>query len=89
MKENQENNTSNSEAQTAADSHPKKKARRGFAAMSAEKQREIASLGGKAAHAKGTAHEFSPEEARAAGRKGGQAAQRARQAAAAAAAAAK
>jgi uncharacterized protein len=59
---------------------PRKKARRGFAAMSPEKQREIASLGGKAAHAKGTAHEFSPEEAREAGRKGGQAAQRARQA---------
>jgi general stress protein YciG len=47
--------------------------------MSPEKQKEIASLGGKAAHAKGTAHEFSPEEAREAGRKGGQAAQRARQ----------
>jgi hypothetical protein len=46
--------------------------------MSPEKQREIASLGGKAAHAKGTAHEFSPEEARTAGRKGGLAAQRAR-----------
>ncbi len=59
---------------------PRKKARRGFAAMSPEKQKEIASLGGKAAHAKGTAHEFSPEEARQAGRKGGQAAQRARQA---------
>ena len=59
---------------------PRKKARRGFAAMSAEKQKEIASLGGKAAHAKGTAHEFSPEEAREAGRKGGQAAQKARQA---------
>jgi general stress protein YciG len=58
---------------------PRKKARRGFAAMSAEKQKEIASLGGKAAHAKGTAHEFSPEEAREAGRKGGQAAQRVRQ----------
>lgn len=48
-----------------------KKARRGFAAMSPEKQREIASLGGKAAHAKGTAHEFSAEEARNAGRLGG------------------
>ncbi len=56
----------------------RKKQRRGFAAMSPEKQREIASLGGKAAHAKGTAHEFSPEEARTAGRKGGLAAQRAR-----------
>jgi general stress protein YciG len=66
-------------AEPKAPEQPRKKARRGFAAMSAEKQREIASLGGKAAHAKGTAHEFSPEEAREAGRKGGQAAQRARQ----------
>ena len=48
---------------------PRKKARRGFAAMSPEKQKEIASLGGKAAHAKGTAHEFSPEEAREARRR--------------------
>jgi general stress protein YciG len=48
-----------------------KKARRGFAAMSPEKQREIASKGGKAAHVKGTAHEFTPEKAREAGRKGG------------------
>jgi general stress protein YciG len=66
-------------AEEKAAEQPRKKARRGFAAMSPEKQREIASLGGKAAHAKGTAHEFSPEEAREAGRKGGQAAQRARQ----------
>src|SRR5947209_10725075 len=50
------------------------KSTRGFASMSAEKQRAIASKGGKAAHAKGTAHEFTPDEARAAGRKGGQAA---------------
>ena len=49
-----------------------KKKRRGFAAMSREKQREIASKGGKAAHEKGTAHEFTPEEASEAGRKGGQ-----------------
>jgi general stress protein YciG len=67
-------------AEEKAAEQPRKKARRGFAAMSPEKQKEIASLGGKAAHAKGTAHEFSPEEAREAGRKGGQAAQRARQA---------
>jgi general stress protein YciG len=40
--------------------------------MSAEKQREIASKGGRAAHLKGTAHEWTPEEARKAGRKGGQ-----------------
>lgn len=45
---------------------------RGFASMSPEKQREIASKGGKAAHQKGTAHEFTSEEAREAGRKGGQ-----------------
>jgi len=50
------------------------KSRRCFAAMDRAKQRAIASKGGKAAHAKGTAHEFTPEEARAAGRKGGQAA---------------
>ncbi len=49
------------------------KSNRGFAAMSAEKQREIASKGGKAAHAKGTAHEFTQDEAREAGRKGGKA----------------
>ncbi|HSU72913.1 MAG TPA: KGG domain-containing protein [Candidatus Binatia bacterium] len=47
--------------------------KRGFAAMDPEKQREIASQGGKAAHERGTAHEFTPEEAREAGRKGGQA----------------
>ena len=40
--------------------------------MSREKQREIASKGGRAAHEKGTAHEWTPDEARAAGRKGGQ-----------------
>jgi hypothetical protein len=40
--------------------------------MSPEKQREIASKGGRAAHEKGTAHEWTPDEARAAGRKGGQ-----------------
>jgi len=46
--------------------------KRGFASMDGEKQRLIASKGGKAAHAKGTAHEWSSEEARAAGRKGGE-----------------
>lgn len=40
--------------------------------MSPEKQREIASKGGRAAHEKGTAHEWTPDEARQAGRKGGQ-----------------
>lgn len=49
----------------------KDQSRRGFAGMSAEKQREIASKGGKAAHAKGTAHQFTSDEASAAGKKGG------------------
>jgi uncharacterized protein len=49
---------------------------RGFASMDPTKQREIASKGGKAAHLKGTAHKWSSEEAREAGRKGGMASQR-------------
>lgn len=50
--------------------------KRGFASMDAAKQREIASKGGRAAHAKGTAHEFTSDEARVAGRKGGEAVSR-------------
>jgi general stress protein YciG len=46
--------------------------------MDADKQRRIASKGGRAAHEKGTAHEFTPEEAREAGRKGGEARGRSR-----------
>jgi general stress protein YciG len=46
--------------------------RRGFASMEPDKQRQIAEKGGRAAHAKGTAHEFTSDEAREAGRKGGQ-----------------
>lgn len=49
------------------------KSERGFAAMNPERQREIAREGGKAAHQSGNAHEFTSEEAREAGRKGGQA----------------
>ena len=45
---------------------------RGFASMDRQKQREIASKGGRAAHEKGTAHEWTADEARNAGRKGGQ-----------------
>ena len=45
---------------------------RGFASMDTQKQKEIARKGGRAAHEKGTAHEFTSEEARAAGRKGGE-----------------
>jgi general stress protein YciG len=50
--------------------------KRGFASMDPSKQREIASKGGRAAHAKGTAHEFTSDEARVAGRKGGEAVSR-------------
>lgn len=46
---------------------------RGFAGMDEDKQREIAAQGGRAAHESGNAHEFSSEEAREAGRKGGEA----------------
>ena len=47
-------------------------AKRGFAAMDQNQQRQIASKGGQAAHQKGTAHEFDSEEARRAGQKGGE-----------------
>jgi general stress protein YciG len=56
-----------------ADDNNNKRDKRGFASMDEEQQRQIASKGGKAAHEKGTAHEFSSEEAREAGRKGGKA----------------
>ena len=49
---------------------------RGFASMDRTKQREIARKGGRAAHLRGTAHEWSSEEAREAGRKGGKASRR-------------
>jgi len=61
--ENQELNNVRKQMNTAS---------RGFASMDPLRQREIASVGGKAAHVKGTAHEFNSEEARAAGRKGGE-----------------
>jgi general stress protein YciG len=54
----------------------KPKSARGFASMDPAKQKEIARKGGRAAHEKGTAHEFTPDEARAAGRKGGEAVSR-------------
>lgn len=53
-----------------------KKSNRGFASMDTDKQKLIASKGGKAAHAQGRAHEFTPDEARSAGRKGGEAVSR-------------
>lgn len=49
----------------------KKKSRKGFASMKPEVRKKIASMGGKASHERGTAHEFTPDEAKKAGRKGG------------------
>ena len=54
------------------DSRTQGNSNRGFAGMDKDVQREIASQGGKAAHQRGTAHKFSTEEARVAGRKGGE-----------------
>lgn len=63
-------------ASVGASSNGGRKSARGFASMDQAKQKEIASKGGRAAHAKGTAHEFDSGEARAAGRKGGMAVSR-------------
>ncbi len=52
---------------------PARPRRRGFAAMDRDRVKQIASKGGRAAHAAGTAHQFSSDEARVAGRKGGMA----------------
>lgn len=68
-----------SAASGGAGSNGGRKSARGFASMDATKQKEIASKGGRAAHAKGTAHEFDSSEARAAGRKGGVAVSRNRE----------
>lgn len=57
---------------------PEPRKLRGFARMDRDRVREIARRGGRAAHEAGTAHEFTPEEAKAAGRKGGIASQSAR-----------
>lgn len=56
-------------ARNENDSGVPRRSLRGFAAMDPKRQREIASLGGRAAHQSGHAHEFTSEEARAAGRK--------------------
>ena len=56
-----------------ADNKGNSKGHGGFASMDDARQREIASQGGRAAHESGNAHEFTPEEAREAGRKGGEA----------------
>ena len=52
--------------------HQSRTKNRGFASMNSERQKEIARKGGRAAHEKGKAHEFTSDEARAAGRKGGE-----------------
>ena len=57
----------------AAPQEEQRPRRRGFAAMDQARVKEIASKGGRAAHAAGTAHQFSSDEARNAGRKGGMA----------------
>lgn len=66
-----ERNTTSTAAETtaSADALAGRRNPRGFAAMDPQRQREIASLGGRAAHQSGHAHEFTSEEARAAGRK--------------------
>jgi uncharacterized protein len=64
------NDTSVNTTPATAEAAPTAQRRlRGFAAMSPEKKKEIASMGGRAAHACGRAHQFSTEEARAAGKK--------------------
>lgn len=68
-----------SPAQGNAQSGGRSRSNRGFASMDRSKQREIASKGGRAAHSKGTAHEFDSSEAREAGRKGGLAVSRNRE----------
>ena len=73
-KESKENGRGTSNAGNAQKSG--QPAKRGFAAMDQNQQREIASKGGQAAHQKGTAHEFDSEEARRAGQKGGEAVSR-------------
>jgi uncharacterized protein len=74
-RENRENVSENRENM----SRTKGTSNRGFASMDPEQQRQIASKGGKAAHQLGVAHEFNSEEAREAGRKGGEAVSRDRE----------
>jgi general stress protein YciG len=61
--------TSGNQGTTQGGNDTRQKSLRGFAAMDPQRQREIASLGGRAAHQSGHAHEFTSEEARAAGKK--------------------
>src|SRR5689334_19116375 len=70
--ENAENTAPEAAPAAPAEQEPRPR-RRGFAAMDRDRVREIASRGGRAAHAAGTAHQFSSDEARVAGKKGGEA----------------
>jgi uncharacterized protein len=65
----QDSATQTSATSDAGAAPAKPRSLRGFSAMDPQRQREIASLGGRAAHQSGHAHEFTTEEARAAGRK--------------------
>jgi general stress protein YciG len=67
------NNPSNNNAGTNSNGQQRTGRGRGFASMDPQRVSEIASMGGKAAHAQGVAHEWTADEAREAGRKGGQA----------------
>jgi general stress protein YciG len=69
----QQTASSDGQAAAAPVAEERRPRRRGFAAMDRDRVKEIASKGGKAAHAAGTAHQFSSDEARNAGRKGGMA----------------
>ena len=62
----------NRKEQNSGAERPKQPAHRGFAAMDPEYQRQIAREGGRIAHERGVAHKWTSEEAREAGRKGGQ-----------------
>jgi general stress protein YciG len=78
-RDNEHGKGAGSSQKTEGQGAQKVPAKRGFAAMNEEQQREIASKGGQAAHQKGTAHEFDSEEARRAGQKGGEAVSRNRE----------
>lgn len=69
MSNNATNNTTNTKMTTKRVGEPRK---RGFASMDPQQQRQIASVGGRAAHESGNAHQFDSAEAREAGRKGGE-----------------
>lgn len=72
MPEMERTSDESSETERSQSSERKGTSNRGFAAMDREKQRRIASEGGRAAHRQGVAHEWSRDEAREAGKKGGQ-----------------